>query len=268
MDCFVNYEYCKQYLCCIQDLIHLLNSNPNNIILAKEEEKSLDEYDFSSLLSQFTSNTIKKQVDNVLPPPLPLPLPLQQAQEKSLGNLCTTCPERISYKANQFEKKKIRYPFLILIYNSVHSKKNQFFEDGQKDILFKKIIDNTFHVSADSFLIRDAIRCHFHQDIISRKKEFYQNCISNIKKDIEEYSIKGILCFGKNVVNIMFDSTIIHNKTSKVFDFLGLPTVISPGIDDLFQLQNSHSSREKILQEKKKIFFTLKLFQNEVLQWK
>lgn len=144
------------------------------------------------------------------------------------ASLCTRCDRRISYKVNQFTVEAPVLPLLVLIHNPFFNQKSQFYQDPGLDKIFTRMLQKVFGVSAESFLVRDALRCHFGRQEIGNPS-WRDNCIGHIEEDIQKHHLKGILVLGQAAVLLFPEKQDLKERSGKVSSFLGLPTMVSSG---------------------------------------
>ncbi|MDH5720217.1 MAG: hypothetical protein OEZ13_06290 [Spirochaetia bacterium] len=178
-------------------------------------------------------------------------------------NLCVKCHKRISYKEDQFEDKKPRLPFLILVHNKLKSKKGTYYADEDTNNLFCKIIETVLEKSSEDFLVRELLRCHFDQKELN-DSSIIKNCVSHVYEDIKKYDIKGVLVVGDAVKLLFHGSKDLNLKLGSVIELFSLPAVLSSGPGKIIYLQQKNASKEEINKEKLNIFNAFSLFKNKV----
>ena len=168
------------------------------------------------------------------------------------SSLCTLCYKRISYKPRQFDKNQPVLPFLIITYNVFLTKQQNTFNDPNIDKEFQALILKGTNHPVDSFLIREALRCHFGTEEVNNAIHF-DNCRSHIEKDILNFGIKGMLVIGE-AINIVFkNKKDVDAYLYKIDTYLGIPTIATPGPSRLVFMQQKGYPADRIHDEKLKI---------------
>lgn len=239
----MNVEIYPKVRSLLEDFTFLLKNEKNRLLYKRRDDLDPDSYDFS-FSPTICTETVKTLYES---------------------NLCTLCNRRISYKAHQFDEDYPQRPYLILLQNRFKGDQRRFYHEASHNAMFEKIISGTLGFSASELLVREALRCHFGTEDI-KSPEYTKNCISNIEKDIESFHLRGILIMGQAATLMFPDKSELATKLGKVFEFLGLPTVVTPGPSRLIYMQEHQFSAEKIREEKLKIFDAVKLFKTNVMK--
>ncbi len=179
------------------------------------------------------------------------------------SDVCIRCSRRISYKPDQFSEVKPKLPYLILKHNVFLGKYNRIYHDPEVDREFSQIIKLAIGYEADHFLIREVLRCHFGAEEIN-DPQWPENCKKNIQDDIIKFNLKGILIIGEAARILLQDKAKDH--FSKVFHFLNLPTVATPGPSRLIFMKRKSYSLTKIKEERDRIIKTIQLFRDKIIQ--
>ena len=239
----MNVEIYPKVRSLLEDFTFLLKNEKNRLLYKRRDDLDLDSYDFS-FSPTIRTKTVKTLYES---------------------DLCTLCNRRISYKAHQFDEDYPQRPYLILLHNRFKRAQRRFYHEASHNAMFEKIISGTLGFSASELLVRETLRCHFGTEDI-KNLEYTKNCTSNIEKDIENFNLQGILIMGQAATLIFPDKSELAAKLGKVFEFLGLPTVVTPGPSRLIYMQENRFSAQKIREEKLKIFDAVKLFKTDVMK--
>lgn len=199
-------------------------------------------------------------IDLSFQPEAPLPV-LDTLQNPGA---CTLCERRISYKPGQFHIQAPTLPYLILVHNSFQQTSSRVFHHAESDEVFQKIIEGVLGYSADNFLIRDPLRCHFGKEEVGNP-EWFANCVSHIIDDLERWKIKGILVMGEAATLVEKNKDELKKRIGKVTEFCSLPAVFTPGPTRLVFLRQNKYPSDKINEERRKIFAAVKIFKDQVM---
>lgn len=187
-------------------------------------------------------------------------------EEFTKYDVCTSCAQRISYKSEQFAQKSVKLPFMVLIHNSFILSPKKFYEVAEEDKIFRNMIQGALKCGTNELLVREVLRCYFDPSD-EKNPEFTQNCIKHIRKDIDQYKIRGLLILGQ-AAPLLFggDAEKIKQVTGKIIEWEGLPTMICPGPNRIQYMIEKKFDPEKIRAEKQSILNYLSLFKKEVMK--
>ena len=181
------------------------------------------------------------------------------------SDACTLCSRRISYKRNQWEKKHLTEPYLILVHNAFLGKHSRVYHDPDIDKEFHEMIKKGLLKESSHFLSREVLRCHFGVEDVS-KEEYITNCRVHIKNDIQEFGLKGILILGEAAPLLFKEKTDLESRLNRISEFMGLPTITTAGPSRLVFMRKKGFSKKRIHAEEQKIMESLELFSSSVMQ--
>lgn len=226
--------------------------------------------DFGRLLAESPRSLLFRREGEPDPETIPLhfkPAVAEKTVEKMVDTRsCTRCSERLSYKPGQFEINRPALPYLILVHNRVLRDKDIFFQNSDENDMFQRIIEGTTGHHPREFLIREALRCHFMTESKVPDPRWFRNCVDHLQADIGRHDIQGMLIMGEAATILVPERERLNGMLGKTVNFLGIPSVFTPGPSRLVYLQQKNRPAEEILEEKKKIFAAVSLFKKEVMK--
>ncbi|HRP68755.1 MAG TPA: hypothetical protein PLY93_04425 [Turneriella sp.] len=210
-----------------------------------------------------------RREDEPLPESISLsfkPVVSEKVIERAVNkNACTLCARRLSYKKGQFEEPTITKPYLFLVHNTFLGPRANFYNDAAENTLFEKMIMGVLGFNASDALVREILRCHFATDETGTVEQV-RNCETHVRHDIETYHIKGIILFGQAAAFVYRDKNELLALQDKVFTWQNLPTMVCPGPNRLQYMRVKKYPKEQIEAERIKIFETLKIFKEKVIE--
>lgn len=200
-----------------------------------------------------------ESIDLSFSPDAPMPI-----LEKMATGACSLCERRISYKPDQFKNIAPKIPYLILLHNPFHMYPDRFMHDPEHNAVFLKIIKGVLGFNASDFIVRDVLRCHFGKED-QKNPLWFQNCSEHIQKDLEQFSIKGILVMGEAVRFIEPNTELLQKKLGNVSTLFSVPAVFTAGPSRLVYMRKKNFPKTEIDQERRKIFEAVKLFKEKIM---
>lgn len=193
------------------------------------------------------------------------PVIAEKVIERTLDkNACVLCARRISYKKDQFAAKRVARPYLFLVHNDFLGPQAAFYNESSENTLFEKMTEGVLGFHPRETLVREILRCHFSAEETGDEGQL-KNCEKHVRQDIETYSIRGILLFGKAATFVFRDKAALAERQNQVFDWQGLPTMVCAGPNRLQFMRDKKYAKEQIDAERQKIFDVLKIFKDKVI---
>ncbi len=193
------------------------------------------------------------------------PVVSEKLVERTLDkNACVLCAQRISYKRGQFSAHRPERPYLLLVHNDFLGPRGGIYQNAEEDALFNRMVERVLGFAPAEALVREVLRCHFAADHLNNE-ELLQNCFSHLRADIENYSIKGILLFGKAASLVFPDKAKLEAMQGQVFDWQGVATTVCAGPGRLVYMREKGFAKEAIDAERQKIFAALTTFKEKII---
>ncbi len=174
-------------------------------------------------------------------------------------NLCTACPRRISYKPYQFTPNFPEIPLLVVVQNHLLVDNDNIYHEASTAVQFQSIFTVAFGGDFKKFLYREALRCHFSK-ADATNQEYRENCSQHVRKDIDNFRIRGIIFLGGAAPLFYPDPAGIKDANGKILEYYGIPALFSHGPERMAALVERKTPAEKIQAEKEQIIRNLKNF--------
>lgn len=236
-------DYYRETVQNIKDLINIIRSHPSEIIYQRDKEQNPE--------------SIQLEINTNAPPST-----IFQPEKKK--DICTFCSRRISYKKDQFHSRFPDIPLMIVIQNAFLGDQDQYFHNPNVNHEFTGLIQNATGEKPDTFLIREALRCHFAKEEI-HKNEWINNCQTHLKKDVELFKIKGIIIMGNAAPIFIPDAEKLKKIAFQTIELFGIPALISHGPERIVAMKKKRYSFEMIQNSENHIIQSIKNFYNTII---